>query len=35
MKTNHFIRIVASLVMLVASDFTYAEEYKASTDEKQ
>ncbi|EKK6807370.1 lactate oxidase, partial [Salmonella enterica] len=34
MKTNHLIRVVASLAMLATSGLTYAEEYKASTDEK-
>lgn len=34
MKTNHLIRVVASLAMLATSGLAYAEEYKASTDEK-
>ncbi len=34
MKTHHLIRVVASLVMLATSGPAYAEEYKASTDEK-
>lgn len=34
MKTHHLIRVVASLVMLATSGLAYAEEYKASTDEK-
>ncbi len=34
MKTHHLIRVVASLAMLAMSGLAYAEEYKASTDEK-
>ncbi|NHL86032.1 lactate oxidase [Salmonella enterica subsp. enterica serovar Dublin] len=34
MKTHHLIRVVVSLVMLATSGLAYAEEYKASTDEK-
>ncbi|HAG2075715.1 TPA: lactate oxidase [Salmonella enterica] len=34
MKTHHLIRVVASLAMLATSGLAYAEEYKASTDEK-
>ncbi|APT77446.1 dehydrogenase, FMN-dependent [Salmonella enterica subsp. enterica serovar Cerro] len=34
MKTHHLIRVVASLAMLATSGLVYAEEYKASTDEK-
>ncbi len=34
MKTHHLIRVVASLAMLATSGPAYAEEYKASTDEK-
>lgn len=34
MKTHHLIRVVASLAMLATSGTAYAEEYKASTDEK-
>ncbi|EPC4289746.1 lactate oxidase, partial [Salmonella enterica subsp. enterica serovar Dublin] len=32
--THHLIRVVVSLVMLATSGLAYAEEYKASTDEK-
>lgn len=34
MKTHHLIRVVASLAMLATSGLAYAEEYKASMDEK-
>lgn len=34
MKTHHLIRVMASLAMLATSGLAYAEEYKASTDEK-